>query len=196
MQGWWGADGLDAAACVTAALPCTSQGSWSEFSLLHTDCLPDYWETKTALWEENEKSKISSALRNRSCFLSSQSLMTLTAMVWSRFLVDRKQREAAPACTAHHHLHGWLRSGEVPCLGPAWPQMWYPAVAATAGLGINAWSHLLMIESLCTALWSGSFWGHIWPEKLYFLWSEVGRQFNTSEPVFQVSSGDREIKTS
>lgn len=26
MQGWWGAGGLDAAAYVTAALPCTSQG--------------------------------------------------------------------------------------------------------------------------------------------------------------------------
>lgn len=100
------------------------------------------------------------------------------------------------ALHAPHRLHRWLRSGEVPCMGPAWPQVWYPAAAATAGLGINALSHLLMRESLCTALWSDSYGGHIWSEKLHFLWNEVGRHFNTSEHMFQVSSGDREVKTS
>lgn len=56
-QGRWGAGGLREAAHVTAALPGTSQGSRTEGSLSHPGCFHDYGETKTALWEGNEKKK-------------------------------------------------------------------------------------------------------------------------------------------
>lgn len=54
-RGRWDAGGLHAAAHVAAALSCTSQGFWTEFGLLHPNCFQDYRETKTALWEEDEK---------------------------------------------------------------------------------------------------------------------------------------------